>query len=200
MNASAAARCCGRSKAIVACFVPTARYHVRRFRQNVRATPARLPAVPDRETVTDDSQGVPAGDDAGARAPLGDGSRLAQGRGETERATSHPAPWVSVHFLARMVNSVSHQARSGRSEEASPGQSALGHRPQGQPACRDRDARGRPGRGRHCNQPRARWLWSPITGKGPSRGPIEAGEERREQGRQNCVAAAMSAQPTARGK
>jgi hypothetical protein len=44
-NASAVARCFGRSKVIVACFVPTARYRVRRFRQSVRSRPARLPAV-----------------------------------------------------------------------------------------------------------------------------------------------------------
>ena len=33
---------------------------------------------PERETVADESQGVPARDDSGARALLGDGLRLAQ--------------------------------------------------------------------------------------------------------------------------
>jgi hypothetical protein len=45
MCASAAARHCGRSGAIVACSVPMARYRVRLFKQSIRARPARLPAV-----------------------------------------------------------------------------------------------------------------------------------------------------------
>ena len=40
---------------------------------------------PERETVTDQSQGVQASDDSGARALLGDRLRLAQDREEAER-------------------------------------------------------------------------------------------------------------------
>ena len=40
---------------------------------------------PERETVTDDSQGVPLATDAGARPLLGDGLRLAHVRGEAQR-------------------------------------------------------------------------------------------------------------------
>ena len=40
---------------------------------------------PDRETVTDDSQGVPLATDAGTRPLLGDRLRLAQVRGEAQR-------------------------------------------------------------------------------------------------------------------
>ena len=53
----------------------------------LEALRARIAATrwPERETVTDDSQGVPARDDAGPRALLGDRLRLAQVRGEAER-------------------------------------------------------------------------------------------------------------------
>ena len=53
---------------------------------------ARIVATrwPDRETVTDDSQGVPLGDAAGPRALLGDRLRLGQVRGEAERPAELP--------------------------------------------------------------------------------------------------------------
>lgn len=48
MCAPAAARSCGRSRAIVACSVPTVRFRVRRFRRSVRARQAQLHVARDR--------------------------------------------------------------------------------------------------------------------------------------------------------
>ena len=55
---------------------------------------------PERETVTDASQGVQAHDDSGTRALLGDRLRLAQMRGETESpaAVHNRDRWTGYSF------------------------------------------------------------------------------------------------------
>ncbi len=58
---------------------------------------------PERETVTDQSQGVQARAASGTRALLGDRLRLAQVRSETERPTAvhHRDRWARHSFHSR---------------------------------------------------------------------------------------------------
>ena len=65
---------------------------------------ARIAATrfPDRETVEDDSQGVPLATDAGPRSLLGDRVRLAQVRGAAERRSRNfvtEIDGVDIHFI-----------------------------------------------------------------------------------------------------
>src|SRR6058998_521438 len=55
MNAPAAARSYGPSKAIAACSVPTARCRAHRFRQSTRARPARLPVARGKHSMASDT-------------------------------------------------------------------------------------------------------------------------------------------------
>ena len=61
----------------------------------------KLTRWPDRETVTDDSQGIPARDDSGTRAPLVDRLRLAQVRGEAESLPNFVTEidGLDIHFI-----------------------------------------------------------------------------------------------------
>ena len=57
---------------------------------------------PDKETVADQIAGRAARDDAEARALLGDGLRLAQVRGEAQRAARSSSPTIDgldIHFI-----------------------------------------------------------------------------------------------------
>ena len=69
---------------------------------------------PERETVTDAVAGRAARDDSGARPLLGDGIRLAQGRGETERPSRSSSPrsmgWTFISFTC--VRSTTTRCRS----------------------------------------------------------------------------------------
>src|ERR687897_758241 len=80
---------------------------------------------PEKETVADQSQGVQLADNAGTRALLGHRLRLAQGRGETERATA-------VHHRDRRArhsfHSRSFEPRERVAAHRQPRLAGLGHR------------------------------------------------------------------------
>ena len=160
------------STAAVETAAPRSAPSTSRFRRSSSTTCARRIAAtrwPSQELVADRLAGRAAGDDAGARPLLDDRARLAQGRGDAERAPAvHDRDRRGGHPLhprqvaARERAAADHDARLAR----------LGHR-----AARDRRPADRPDRARR-QPPRTHSTWCcrpcPATASPASR-PSSAG-------------------------